>query len=90
MAGVDRVAHQKKMESDMRQFGSEMTSWADTHSETTDQGETLRRRWEKLNLRLQDVDRVSDEQWNEYILGLKRDFADIKSDYQRAVSRHPK
>jgi|GEM_PF-3407352 len=90
MARVDRVAHKKKMESDMRQFGGEMSTWADTHSEITDQVEPLRRRWDNLNQRMQDIDKVSDEQWNDYILGLDRDFADLRTEYQRTSSRYSK
>lgn len=90
MARVDRVEHKKKMESDMRQFGGEMGTWADTHSEITDQAEPLRQRWDNLTKRLQDIDKVSDEQWNDYILGLDRDFADLRSEYHRVSSRSNK
>ena len=90
MVRVDRVARKKKMESDMRQFGGEMSTWADTHSEITDQVEPLRKRYESLSQKLQDVDKMSDEQWSDYMLGWDKDFTDLKSEYQRASSRSNK
>ena len=49
MARMDKDTYSKRMESDMRQFGSEVTNWAETHSQISDESEPLLRGWKDLN-----------------------------------------
>jgi len=72
----------------MRQFGSEMTSWSDTHSPLSDEAESIKSRWVSLNQQIENIDRISNDQWDAYVQRIDRDFANLKGDYQRASSKH--
>jgi hypothetical protein len=88
MARVNREAFRKN-ESDMRQFGEEMSNWADTHSDISDQAkDALKSRWSSIEERLKDIDQIKEDKWDDYALGLDRDFNSLKSDYQRRSSQN--
>lgn len=88
MAKVNREAFRKKAESDMRQFGKEMSNWIDTHSEISDQvGDTLRTRWNSIEERFKGIDQIGEDKWDEYALNLDRDLAKLRGDYQLESSK---
>jgi hypothetical protein len=89
MARVDKEAFHKRMESDMRQFGDEMSNWADTHSDVSDQvRETLKDRWKSLDDRFRSAGSIGDDRWEEFASGLDKDLSDLKGEYRRYSGRH--
>ncbi len=88
MARADRDTFRKKMESDMRQFGDQVTNWTDTHSQVNDEAQPLVERWRDLKGRLESINEVPDDEWDAFTLGLNKDFNRLKGDYQRASSKY--
>ncbi len=88
MVRVDRATFKKDMESDMRQFGDQVTSWKDTHSQVTDEAEPLLDRWRSLGRRLEMAGEIPDKEWDAFVLEMNRDFTSLRSDYQRASSKY--
>ncbi len=88
MARADRDTFKKEMESDMRQFGDQVTNWTDTHSPVSDEAQPLAERWKDLKGRLESINEVPEDEWGAFALGLRKDFTQMKSDYQRASSKY--
>jgi len=88
MARVDRDTFKKKMESDMRQFGDQVTNWTDTHSQVADEAQPLAERWKDLNKKLESINEISEDEWDAFTQGLDKDFTRLKGDYQRAGPKY--
>jgi len=88
MARADRDTFKKRIESDMRQFGDQVTNWTDTHSQIADEAQPLAERWKDLGKRLGSIHEVPEDEWDAFAMGLSKDLAQLKSDYQRASSKY--
>ena len=88
MARMDKDTYSKRMESDMRQFGGDVTNWSDTHSQISDEAGPLLRKWKDLNQRFSAFEEVPEEQLDAYIQGIDKDYSELKSEFDRIRSKY--
>lgn len=88
MSRMDKDTYSKRIESDMLQFGGEVTNWADTHSQMSDEAGPLLRRWKDLNHKFNASGDVPVEQWDAYVQGIDKDYSELKSEFERVRSKY--